>query len=240
MATFLKHVACPNCGSRDNRAIYNDGSEWCFGCGTPKSAKISPYVTESRDDNAEVDIRLPHDASHDYNDPGLSWLLKYELTIPELIKHNVYWSQIKQQVLFAFYESEGVLGAYQARNFSPGSKSKNYNKGDLSTILPIYHHNDHSQSKVLVLVEDPVSAIKISRYSDAMPCLGSSLPTSKINALARLYGAFLVWLDGNMYHNAQKIAMKFELLGSDATVVYTPNDPKDYSDKEIKHLTQGN
>lgn len=34
MAEFSHHAECPECGSADNRAVYDDGSSWCFGCET--------------------------------------------------------------------------------------------------------------------------------------------------------------------------------------------------------------
>ncbi len=33
-AEFLEHAACPKCGSSDARAIYSNGSSYCFSCGT--------------------------------------------------------------------------------------------------------------------------------------------------------------------------------------------------------------
>lgn len=30
---FIRHVPCPNCGSRDNAGQYSDGHYYCFGCG---------------------------------------------------------------------------------------------------------------------------------------------------------------------------------------------------------------
>lgn len=30
--TFIKHLPCEQCGSKDNNALYSDGSTWCFGC----------------------------------------------------------------------------------------------------------------------------------------------------------------------------------------------------------------
>jgi len=32
MADFVGHAPCGNCGSKDNRAMYADGSSFCFGC----------------------------------------------------------------------------------------------------------------------------------------------------------------------------------------------------------------
>lgn len=40
-STFVKHVPCDNCGSRDNAALYADGSTWCFGCETYASGSPS-------------------------------------------------------------------------------------------------------------------------------------------------------------------------------------------------------
>lgn len=37
MANFIRHAPCPQCGSSDNLAIYDDGSYYCFsGCGNVK------------------------------------------------------------------------------------------------------------------------------------------------------------------------------------------------------------
>ena len=33
-ANFVKHAPCPDCGSKDNMAVYDDNSTYCFGCGT--------------------------------------------------------------------------------------------------------------------------------------------------------------------------------------------------------------
>ena len=29
---FVRHTSCENCGSRDNKAVYDDGHSYCFGC----------------------------------------------------------------------------------------------------------------------------------------------------------------------------------------------------------------
>ena len=33
---FVRHTSCDKCGSKDNRAVYADGGEHCFGCGDTK------------------------------------------------------------------------------------------------------------------------------------------------------------------------------------------------------------
>lgn len=40
MGNFIRHEACPNCGSKDNLAIYDDESYYCFtGCGYVKRSR---------------------------------------------------------------------------------------------------------------------------------------------------------------------------------------------------------
>ena len=32
--TFVKHIPCDACGSKDNNSLYTDGHTYCFGCET--------------------------------------------------------------------------------------------------------------------------------------------------------------------------------------------------------------
>jgi len=217
--------------------MWEDGGTFCFGCRATSSPTMSPYVYKEKVEEDEETIKLPDDASFDYKNPGLAWCLKYGITIQELINNKVYWSERKQQIVFTWWDDEENLLAYQARNFLPSSKLKYYTQGDVNSLLPVYQANSAVRGERIVVVEDCLSAIKIARQSDAMPCLGSDLPPTKINRMVRLYGTFLVWLDGNMYTNAQRIARRAGLLGCSTEVVWTEKDPKDYSDTELSlHL----
>jgi len=88
----------------------------------------------------------------------------------------------------------------------------------------------------LVIVEDPVSAIKIARISDSMPLLGSNLPISKLNTLKRRYKRLIIWLDHDKGENAYKIAQKARLIGFEVRVILTKEDPKCYTTQEIKNF----
>lgn len=43
---MIKHVSCPACGSKDNRAVYPDGHSYCFGCEayTPPTDGATPIT----------------------------------------------------------------------------------------------------------------------------------------------------------------------------------------------------
>ena len=36
---FIQHEPCPECGSRDNLARYDDGHAFCFGCNYREKAE---------------------------------------------------------------------------------------------------------------------------------------------------------------------------------------------------------
>lgn len=256
MGRFLRHGPCSFCNSRDNRAHYNDGSSFCFGCGKTEGSRYAPGTVA---ETPLPEFRLPTDLTTEYPLKVLEWTLKYQVFPEDLLKHNVFWSPSHQLLLFLInsHDQTTILSSpyigYSARTFSYSNKQTRYisrfrkgieslclyKKTSVSTDQSTDHtgapaHTDATTSlRNIVLVEDCLSAIKIARQSDSMALLTSTLAMSKINRLAGLYDTFLVWLDSDMYHNAQKIARRFKLLGKEAHAIYTEKDPKCYSDKEI-------
>lgn len=160
----------------------------------------------------------------------------------EILSRGALWSPSRQQLIFTFRDDNNEIILAQGRNFHPLAKSRYQTYGSPEDCLPIYYQNketegnNHSNTRALVVVEDCLSAIKIARQSDSMPVLSSDLSRTKLKRLARQFGAFLVWLDSDMYHKAQRIAQRLEFLGCEAKAVWTPLDPKEYSDKEISNV----
>lgn len=234
---FIKHTNCERCGSSDARALYSDGGAYCFSC--CHGSRGSHITFEEKTERV---VQLPHDASRSLGQEGVVWAGKCGIGVEELLKQNVLWSESRKQLLFTWLDEDNNLLAYQARNFHAEAKSKCFTQGNVNDLVPIYAapsnlSNDlgsmRHPTSTLVVVEDPLSAIKIARQSDCLPCLGSSLPPQKIKRLAGLYNSFLIWLDADKYLEAQKMARKFQLLGREAQVRYSELDPKYYSDEEI-------
>lgn len=96
----------------------------------------------------------------------------------------------------------------------------------------------HTSRRALVIVEDVVSAAKISRQASAMPCLGSTLSNSRLTRLRAFYGLLGVWLDADKWTNAVDIANRAKLLGFETKVIYTEKDPKCYENDYIASRIQ--
>ena len=253
MARFLKHIACPRCGSSDANGVYDDGSTYCFSCQGFKSANVSPYVTQQNTPQVfDESMRYPSDATKNYSTQALAWCEKYEIGVQQLLQNNIYFSPSRNQLIFGFEDGDGQLLAWQARNLSPVNKSKRYfTKGDINNVLPIYHsRNDCSNGssslpRRLVLVEDCLSAIKIASLTDAcekplgfdsMPLLGSGISLQKLTRLRPFYDVLAVFLDPDMWHKGLSITRSAQLLGFRARAIKGTMDPKEYSYQELKDL----
>jgi len=223
------HKPCLKCSSSDARYVYEDGSSYCFSCRTSFRGTVSPYTLPAKE---KTSTALPDDCSHDFPEHILKWVGQYDISVAELIKNNVYYSAKRNQLIYSWQDDKGNTILWQARNFSPEAKSKCYTCGVPEDVLPLYGHQAGLIDR-LVVVEDPVSAIKAARFGASMPCLGSDLSPNKLKRLQSVLGAFLrpsgkvvFWMDGNMFHKAQKMAQRMQLLGMDAVAVYTEEDPK--------------
>lgn len=262
MSEFIRHEACSKCGSSDAKAVYVGGGAFCFSCRTAFRPTTSPYLFNSLNNGQKTNssaftdgkIFLPEGCTKEYSKETLSWVGGFDLGPIDLINRNVFsynyyykqndrWLYFHQTIFTFFSESElsseekrngNKLLLYQARNHSPLAKQKYFTKGNPNEIVPIYYFdNPERRTRVLTIVEDCLSAIKIAAVSDAMPVLGSSLSPIKLKRLAGLYGAFLIWLDGNMFHKAQEIAQRLQFLGCKAKAVYTEKDPKCYESVKV-------
>lgn len=256
MARFLKHAACPVCGSSDALAHYSDGSTYCYSHGkSTKRASITPYIASSQALYAEdKPIALPNDVTQEYPPQALEWTGKYEISVTEMLRSNIYYSRARNQVIFTFVDGEGKLLAYQARNLSAESKTRRYyTQGDINNVLPIYRSRDAcgdsscSMVRKLTLVEDCLSAIKIASLVadstsekplgfDSMPCLGSGIPLLKLTRLRPFYDVLDVFLDPDMWHHSLKIVQQAQMLGFTARAIRADCDPKELSRETLCQL----
>jgi hypothetical protein len=243
MATFLHHEPCPKCGSRNNLARYSDGSAWCFGCHLLVRPGDSGAIhrNETHSQLKEEYVSLQPDLCFDYPGHVVSWLARYGISVGEAIKHGWKYSPYWDQLVFIFNDEEGNPACVQARNFRKGAKTKYYNQGSPSAVLPIFGLMDEKLDRsMLVVSEDAVSAARIASCSPSMPCLGSYLPSHKLMALKRLkFTRLITWLDSDKLKESREIAQRAKWLGFVTKVVYTELDPKEYSDEEINLLLQG-
>ena len=236
MSRFLHHEPCPECNSRNNVAVYDDGHKWCFGCGWHEQGTISlnRVFNSFKPDNSSPST-YPIDAQELMPVKPLKWLLKNHLTNEMIQKYVIQWSPQREMLVWLVYNPYGEMLAWQGRCFSPEAKTKYFIAGDIHKDVCILGKGN---SGTLVLVEDYISAIRVSDHYPCMPLFGSNCSTNVLESISRSFNKVVVWLDSDKLDNARKIAQKASMVGLDARVCYTPKDPKEYPSETIKNYLE--
>ena len=224
MSRFIKHHPCPKCGSKDNLGEYED-NYFCFGCGYFKlKTTVADLKAKLNKNNKENNVITPSNLTDNIPTIAKRWLLKYGITNSEIVKYGIKWDYNKN-LLYLLITPE----YWQARTFSDMHKSKYLSSG----IKPLTIYGDGAK---LVVVEDILSAIKISRLSPdwcALPLLGSSLSLEWLRSLSDRFSTVKLWLDRDKAKESVLMARKFSERGIASGVVITDKDPKEYSTDEL-------
>ncbi len=210
-------------------------------------------------------ITLPSDAVTDYPDRVVEWLGQYNLDRLDMIKNGLLWSdagininvkgiQVKADslLLFPFWNNENLLG-WQGRYFGMNPIIPKWiSKGKLDSIFHILFNgrihnpsiplkmgrvghamNDASQ---VVLVEDIVSAIKVSKTGVcSMPLFGVNFRSRWVNLRLLGYSEALLWLDPDMHLRIVKESRVGCLNGITTHAVLSTKDPKCHTLEEIRN-----
>ena len=211
MARYLRMERCQRCGSSDANAQYDDGSTYCFSCRayTPPTGRVTIQPKASSTGIGRYSYTLPQEAT--------SWLKKYGLTNEETSAY--VWSD--------YYDLCYPLGSgsFVCRGF--GKKWKYLIRGEKH--YPVFHQGEGR----IVLTEDVVSAIKVSRVVTAMPLLGCITNQEHID-IAKQYGSIILWLDPNKRKEAIQQVLRWRQQGVDITPIFSEVDPKELTTKLIQ------
>lgn len=243
MTSVVEHTRCPSCEARgqdrsgDNLAVYSDGHTFCYACGYRTIPGLSVGYMKSRIKNQQKDgsgrtIDLPSDFDNCIADKGLTWLRKYEITDEEIETHGMGWSASNDSLVFPIFDFYRNLLMVQERKFSD-PKRKYYTSGKPEKV---FHILDGPIKKPIVLTEDLISAIKVSRVISAMPLWGAQISKDRLTTLARETTQLFIWLDRDKADYAVKAKVRASGLFNSVTVIITPKDPKEYSTEEISDI----
>jgi len=241
--SFKYHEPCPRCGSKDNRAVYDDGHTWCFGCSkwTPPDGMSMKYLEHQLNQQVKGvgGIEFPPDFTPHIPKEALKWIKQYGITNEELSNNHIGWSNSRSMLIFPFYGDKDELQIWQGRYF-PKQNPKVFTEGERERfiLLPSITSKLEDDSR-LVVVEDPVSSIKVSRYVRCSPLMGASLSQQKAIRIAKEYSHLSIWLDFDKIDMMMKFTEMYRSLFDNIDFIVTEKDPKDLTDNDIKEKLDG-
>jgi hypothetical protein len=217
--------------------------------------RYSEDYHEYRQDKRKT-ASLPWDYTTDtskFPAAALVWLYKSRLTSQDIRRYGIGYSERLGRVIIPVYGRDGKFHSWQGRyvhddnveqpkyiNFTGSNKTD----GLFLCRRPSREADEGARgtSKTLFLVEDALSAIRISEFEDALALLGVTLGFGNLTYLLKHYDRFVIFLDDdNPTVKKQGINLLKTLRNhvgfNNVSVVHTNGkDPKEFNKAELKEL----
>lgn len=214
---------CHRCGIRGKKSIAT----------APLSDLIKHTQNLQRTYQTEQgDIKLPDDYTQDIPKEGMKWLLKY-LTPDQIKEYHIGFSPSLNRIIFPLFKKDKLV-YWQGRYINWDNKYKTPKYKNIRASKDTLFAIRNPSSDVLVLVEDIVSAIKVSQHANVVSLLGSTLDDQKILQWSKFFRVIIVWLDYDKAEYSLNKTFRYKKFGLNVRSCLTKLDPKEYSFRTMK------
>lgn len=242
------------CCRADASAIVSNGprglSLWCFRCDRsefePHGVRSIAEVLQARRADAELrrgPVALPADAVPVTEGPAAAhvWLARGGLRPDRAAHLGFVWSERHSRVFIPVHDRKGVVVGLQGRSLDPDRQPPKYLNigGEDAVYLAGRGERVHAGDVgPVVLTEDVLSAINVSKVARSACLLGTKASPAKLNALLAEGNDFITWLDPDPpgQRGARKVGKALRLLGATVRNVVSEKDPKEYSRRQIEEI----
>lgn len=244
-------ATCPECGIENKRNAkishqYAKYTVYCFKCdftdyeykGQQTLQDISKLreLDERAKEFQQAPIRLPNDFSTDIPSIGRLWLYKAAISEATWKNYGIGYSPSMCRVILPVYNETNELVWVQARAVLPKQEPKYCQPSRERKSIMFQARCGRTDLQYAVITEDILSAIRVGKHVDCFSLLGTKLTTEQAVMLSA-YSTIIIWLDGDKAgRKGTKNIIKSLSLITTVKVIRTPNDPKSYTNKEIKRF----
>jgi 5S rRNA maturation endonuclease (ribonuclease M5) len=228
----MASLPCAKCNSSDAVEAYSDG-DFCFSCHSKiNSRRLTLESDETKQKNPKK-IQLTS-----ITDYWIHWLKERGINDKTIRQFDIQYDELSKSIAYPVKIKKEIVG-YQLRDENKKIKTARYAKEDEPFLFEACANN----TEIVVVVEDPVSAMRIWQdvQVNAIALLGTHLNAVNKLYLINKYKHFVVWMDGDLpgYKAAQKIST--DLLAFCAVnLIFTRQDPKEFEARSLKEfLIQG-
>jgi hypothetical protein len=201
---------------------------------------------EKKMDNKPEIVTLPEDFTNEVIAQGLVDMYDFDVRDRDMSFYNVGYSAKHGRIIFPCYKW-GQMGDTTWSKRLIGWAGKKLSTDD-NPDKPKWHivrqrdvkHLNYTavrrgigRSKQVVIVEDPISAIRVA--DAGYFCIGLLTTYFPDTLLPRLKGWTVhMWLDDDALDKASKYIVKIGSHGIKSHLIYTTKDPKEYTNEDIK------
>lgn len=241
--TRLTYSPCPRCRSNgkdsrgDNLVNYPDGSGHCFSCGlhvfgSNANLLFNPSFAPRDSVNVGKSL-LPADFSREVPATAWKWLLQFGMPW-SYWKESCGYSEKEQRLVFRVGEPLAFsIGRYVGEPRDDHQPRKWHVWGDCHKHCHVLREPEAIGNSV-VLVEDLISAAKVSHVTTAIPLFGTKIHPCHLYYLQNSNEDVVLWLDKDQEFNVIKQSTQLSaLIGRVVHVVTTDADPKLLTIKDI-------
>jgi 5S rRNA maturation endonuclease (ribonuclease M5) len=222
----MASLPCEFCGSSDAVEAYPDG-DFCFSCNRKlNTEKRLQLIQDYKKQKNPKEIKLASLTNF-----WREWLKNRGIKQSTINKFDLQYDELSGSIAYPLRIKGAVVG-YQLRDKSKQIKTIRYAADDKPFLFECRSDNTES----VVVVEDPVSAMKIWQEADinTVALLGTNLNCTNKLFLIEEYKKIVIWMDGDLagYKAAQKISNDLSQF-CETFITFTKQDPKDLEASNI-------
>jgi len=236
---------CHHCGLsgvwRSNRSAHWTELDGYMG-GLETGGTTVPPKTDT------VSLQQPHPATGDLSEwppEAFKWVYKAGIQEEEIAKYGLKYLPKDHRVMIPSYSQCGNLVQYQTRKLFDWDKRPKYLSVKVDNFVGYDTICSGSNIKTpntdtIVIVEDKLSAYKVSRICDCLCILSSNLNDKAIQYIYSNYSNVKVMLDNDnldIMNKQLQIKKKLEpLVSGSVDIIRLEKDPKDFTTEELREL----
>lgn len=224
----------------------------CFSNGCPvkggkvvmDATSVGEYVEAEKDNRPKIDFS---DAKPRLPDYYKQWLRQYGIGRATCAKYGITYSKSHGRLVFPVRGLFGDVLAYTARDITKGAHLKWLHDRTLQDVCYTSSTNAvycHRQSRIGIIVEDPISCVVAGQLTPTLALLGTNYKIKykairdwiEFNNIEKI----VVCLDRDAYDKCHTLSQFLLDKGVLAVTRLVDKDLKECTDKEIIELIKGN
>lgn len=238
---------CPHCSSHSGMHV-DITKDWCFACNKgiyrrDLGKELLEGIKEFK--SSENGLALPSKSIEKYLDMPRAALVYLNKYFKGFERPNCFWSYLYNRLCFPYYINQygtksknKMVGCWMRDVYGTSRVKTLYAGQDKNTYLWKLETTNKTTERNIAIVEDVVSAIKVSKYCDVVCLGGTHWNKLQMSECLKDYTNVLVFLDGDKAGKdaAKKFRKDFKLIAYNLKILRNKKDPKEYKNAELQEF----